>query len=80
MEFKYEIKKKIKKKWVLEFSSQIFTDIIKELSQKIFSKIEEIYHNVNTGYLILTGAGSKNNVLIQNFYDLANKKILNWKL
>ena len=72
LEFKYEIKKK--KKWVLEFSSQIFTDIIKELSQKIFSKLEEIYHSVNTGYIILTGAGSKNNVLIQNFYDLANEK------
>ena len=40
---KYKIQGK--KRWKLEFSSQIFMDIAKELSRKIFSKIEEIYNN-----------------------------------
>ena len=53
---KYKIQKK--KNWKLEFPSQIFIDIAKELAKKIFSKIEEIFKNVNTGYIILTGAGS----------------------
>ena len=55
---KYKIQKK--QKWKLQFESQIFIDIAKELAEKIFSKIEEIYKQVNTGYIILTGAGSKN--------------------
>ena len=70
--FKYEIKKR--KKWELEFPSQVFYDIIKELSVKIFSKIEEIYNNVHTGYIILTGAGSKNSVLRQCLHDFAKQK------
>ena len=55
---KYQIKKI--KKWEISFPSQIFSDITKEISKKIFEKIEEIYNNVNTGYIIFTGAGSKN--------------------
>ena len=72
LKYKYKIQKK--KKWKLEFSSQIFIDIAKELSQKIFSKIEEIYNNVHTGNIILTGAGSKNDVISNYFYDFANEK------
>ena len=55
---KYQIKKI--KKWEISFPSQIFSDITKEISKKIFEKIEEIYNNVNTGYIIFTGDGSKN--------------------
>ena len=69
---KYKIQKK--KKWKLEFSNQIFIDIAKELAEKIFSKIEEIYKQVNTGYILLTGAGSKNYVLTNFFYDFAKEK------
>ena len=72
LKYKYKIKKK--KKWKLQFSSQIFLDIVKELSQKIFSKIEEIYNNVKTGHIILTGAGSKNNVILNYFYEFAKEK------
>ena len=72
MKYKYKIQKK--KKWKLQFSSQIFLDIVKELSNQIFSKIEEIYNNVHTGYIILTGAGSKNNVILNYFYEFAKEK------
>ena len=69
---KYKIQKK--RNWKLEFPSQIFIDIAKELAEKIFSKIEEIYKQVNTGYIILTGAGSKNYVLTNFFHDFAKEK------
>ena len=72
LKYKYNIQKK--KKWKLQFSSQIFLDIAKELSQKIFSKIEEIYKNAKTGHIILTGAGSKNNVIVNYFYEFAKEK------
>ena len=72
LKYKYNIRKK--KKWKLQFSSQIFLDIAKELSQKIFSKIEEIYKNAKTGHIILTGAGSKNNVIVNYFYEFAKEK------
>ena len=72
LKYKYKIQKK--KKWKLQFSSQIFLDIVKELSNQIFSKIEEIYNNVHTGYIILTGAGSKNNVILNYFYEFAKEK------
>ena len=58
----------------MQFSSQIFYDIVKELSQKIFSKIEEIYKNALTGYIILTGAGSKNNAITNYLYVFAKEK------
>ena len=69
---KYKIQGK--KRWKLEFSSQIFIDIAKDLSRKIFTKIEEIYNNVHTGYIIMTGAGSKNDLITNYFYDFANEK------
>ena len=63
-----------KKKWEISFPSQIFSDITKEISKKIFEKIEEIYNNVNTGYIIVTGAGSKNSIIINYLYDFAKEK------
>ena len=69
---KYKIQGK--KRWRLEFSSQIFMDIAKELSRKIFSKIEEIYNTIHTGYIIMTGAGSKNDVITNFFYHFAKEK------
>ena len=71
---KYRYKMQKKRQWKLEFSSQVFIDITKELAYKIFSKIEEVYNQVNTGYILLTGAGSKNYVLTNYFYDLAKEK------
>lgn len=56
------------------FPSKIFYDISKELSEKIFKKIEEIYNNVGTGYIIITGAGSKNYTITNNLYNFANEK------
>ena len=72
LEKKYKIQKK--KKWKLEFDSQIFLDIAKELSYKIFSKIEEIYNNAHTGNIIMSGAGSKNEIITNYFYDFAKEK------
>ena len=69
---KYKIKKK--RRWELAFDSQIFYDIIKEISQKIFSKIEEIHNNVNTGYILITGAGSNNHVIANDLYNLSKEK------
>ena len=70
--FKYEIKKS--RKWELLFPSMIFSDITKELAEKIFSKIEEIYNNVHIGRIITTGAGSKNNNFFHHLYDFAEEK------
>ena len=70
--YRYKIQKK--RNWNLEFPSQIFIDIVEELSQKIFLKIEEIYNNAHTGYIIFTGAGSKNQVLINYIYNYAKEK------
>ena len=70
--YKYKIQKK--KNWKLTFSSQVFIDITKELSQKIFSKIEEIYNNIGTGYILMTGAGSKNSLISNYLYDFAKEK------
>ena len=65
---------KTKRRWELIFPSKIFYDISKELSEKIFKKIEEIYNNVGTGYIIITGAGSKNYTIANNLYNFANEK------
>ena len=70
--FKYEIKKN--RKWELYIQSKIFSDITKELSQKIFSKIEEIYNSIKIECIILTGAGSKNIALIKYICCLAEEK------
>ena len=59
---------------VCTFSGKIFSDIIKELAQKIFSKIEEIYNSVKAERIILTGAGSNNKVLIDYICCLAEEK------
>ena len=69
---KYKIQKK--KKWQLEFSSQIFLDIAKELSLNIFSKIEEICKNVDTKDILMTGAGSKNILITHYLHDLCKNK------
>ena len=69
---KYQISKD--KRWVLSFPSQIFSDITKEIAKKIFLKIEEIYNNVHTGYIIFTGAGSKNNNISHWLYEFAKEK------
>ena len=71
---KYNIKKYKYDDWTLEIESVIFCDIIKEISQKIFSKIEEIYNNVHTGYILLTGGGSYNYIISSNLRELANEK------
>ena len=63
LDYKYEIKKSQNKrnKWELLVPSKIFSDITKEISQKIFKHIEEIYNNVHTGFILFTGGGSQNN-------------------
>ena len=73
---KYKISKSNNnnKKWELLFSSQIFADITKEISEKIFLKIEEIYNNAHTGYIIMTGAGSKNKNISHYFKVFAKEK------
>ena len=77
--YKYEINKSEnkRKKWELSFPSQVFADITKEIAKKIFLKIEEIYNNVHTGYIIMTGAGSKNTNISHYLYDFAKEK--KWK-
>ena len=70
--YKYQIKKN--RKWELLFPSQIFSDITKEIAEKIFLRIEEIYKNVHTGEIITTGAGSKNTNFYHYFYDFAKEK------
>ena len=70
--YKYEIRKN--RKWELLFPSMVFSDITKELAEKIFSKIEEIYKNVHTGTIITTGAGSKNNNFFHHLHDFAKAK------
>ena len=75
---KYKIKKK--KRWEIEFPSQIFYDIINEISNEIFLKIEEIYKNVKTGLILFTGAGSKNNLIKENLYKLAKEYNIDIKI
>ena len=72
LQFKYEIKKN--RLWELDFPGKIFSDIIKELAQKIFPKIEEIYNSVKAERIILTRAGSNNKVLIDYICCLAEEK------
>ena len=74
--YKYQINKSDnkRKKWEISFPSQIFADITREIAKKIFLKIEEIYNNIHTGYIIMTGAGSKNTNISHYLYDFANEK------
>ena len=76
LDYKYEIKKSQNKrnKWELLVPSKIFSDITKEISQKIFKHIEEIYNNVHTGFILFTGGGSQNNNILNYIYDFANEK------
>lgn len=73
LKYRYKLKKK-KKKWMLELESKIFYDIMDEFAQKIFSKIEEIYNSVGTRFILLTGAGSYNNVLRNYIMRFAGRK------
>ena len=73
-EHKYKYKISKKRSWKLQFPSQIFCDIAKEISEKIFSKIEEIYNKIGTGYILMTGAGSKNSLISNYLYELAKEK------
>ena len=76
LKYKYEIKKGQNKRnrWELLIPSQIFVDITKEISKKIFSHIEEIYNNVHTGFILFTGAGSQNFNITNFLYDFAKQK------
>ena len=73
-EHKYKYKISKKRSWKLQFPSQIFCDITKEISEKIFAKIEEIYNKIGTGYILMTGAGSKNSLISNYLYELAKEK------
>ena len=74
LKYKYKIKRDEENKWELVFPSIIFADITKELAEKIFLKLEEIYINVHTADIIVTGAGSKNTNIINYLYDFAKEK------
>ena len=76
LKYKYDIKKSQNKrnKWELLVPSQIFSDITKEISKKIFSYIEEIYNNVHTGFILFTGGGSQNYNISHFLYDFAKEK------
>ena len=76
LQYKYDIKKSQNKrnKWELLVPSQIFSDITKEISKKIFSYIEEIYNNVHTGFILFTGGGSQNYNISHFLYDFAKEK------
>ena len=80
--YKYQISKSDNNSKIAEllFPSQIFSDITKEIAKKIFSKIEEIYNNVHTGYIIMTGAGSKNKNISHFFNIFAKEKNMNIKI
>ena len=76
LEYKYDIKKSENKRnrWELLVPSQVFLDITKEISKKIFTHIEEIYNNVHTGFILFTGAGSKNFNITNFIHDFAKEK------
>ena len=81
LKHKYKIRKEYpskKKCWVLEFDSNIFYDIMKELARKIFLKLEEIYNSVHTNFILFTGAGSNNNNLINFIHTFAREKNINF--
>ena len=75
--YKYNIRRKADKDWGLLFPINVFSDIIKKISKKIFIKLEEIYNNVHTGNVIFTGAGSKNYTICQYIQEFAKEKNLN---
>ena len=76
--YKYKIQNKnknsAKNKWILQFDSQIFHDIMMELARKIFTKIEEIYNDVHTNYIIFSGAGAENHILTNYIIKCSNQK------
>ena len=75
--YKYNITRKADKDWGLLFPINVFSDIIKKISKKIFIKLEEIYNNVHTGNVIFTGAGSRNYTICQYIEEFAKEKNLN---
>ena len=75
-EFTYQLKINPNEKWELMFSSQIFIDITKEISKKIFLLLEKVYNNVNKAEIIFTGAGSNNTNLINHIEDFIKEKKL----
>jgi hypothetical protein len=77
--YKYQIKRNPDEKWELMFPSQVFVDITKEVSEKIFSKLEEVYNEVKNAQIIFTGAGSKNTNIINYMYDFTKEKNLDFK-
>ena len=80
LQYKYDIRKNQDDKWTLEFPSQIFTDITKEVATKIFKKLEEVNNNVKNALIIFTGAGSKNSNLINYILDFSQETKLNFKI
>ena len=78
--YKYQIKRNPDEKWELMFPSQVFVDITKEVSEKIFSKLEEVYNEVKNAQIIFTGAGSKNTNIINYMYDFTKEKNLDFKI
>ena len=68
---KYILKRDKKDEWELLFPNQILLDITKNIANKIFKKLEEVYNNVEKAQIIFTGAGSNNKILteyIKNFF------------
>jgi hypothetical protein len=76
--FKYKLKRGEKYKWDLIFPSQIFLDITKEIADKIFLKLLEVYQNFENVQTVFTGAGSNNKVLIQYIQQNFESKRINF--
>ena len=72
---KYVLKRDKKDEWELLFPNQILLDITKDIANKIFKKLEEVYNDVKNAQIIFTGAGSNNKILtkyIKNFFKEKN--------
>ena len=77
-DFKYELNRSEKYEWDLKFPSKIFLDITKEIADKIFLKLLEVYQNVENVQTVFTGAGSNNKVLIQYIQQNFESKRINF--
>lgn len=63
----WDISIRKKDKWILSFPNQIFFDLIKEHSEKISEKINEIYQNVeDIESIIYVGGYCKNEIIFNN--------------
>ena len=76
--FKYKLKRGERYEWDLIFQSQIFLDITKEIADKIFLKLLEVYQNVENVQTVFTGAGSNNKVLIEYIQQNFKKQKINF--